>query len=77
MPEDKKPKEEAPESPVPGQIELHPTAYTYVVEVSGEQIGTEDPVMAVVLSMLEKNSQELKAIHKTIRAEIQKTQEKK
>lgn len=69
--ENKKPKEEAPESnktpeapetPVPGAIEAHPTAYTYVVEVSGEKIGTDDPVMAVVLSKLEQNSQGIKEI---------------
>jgi hypothetical protein len=63
-----KPKEEASESSevIPGQIEAHPTAYTYVVEVSGEKIGTEDPVMAVVLSKLEQNSQDIKKILEAI-----------
>lgn len=79
MEKEKNPKKEAPENPevpestAPGQIEAHPSAYTYVVEVSGEKIGTEDPVMAVVLSKLEQNSQELKAIREL----LEKTQEKK
>jgi len=74
--EKENPKKETPEAPeiaVPGQIEAHPTAYTYIVEVGGEKIGTDDPVMAVVLSKLEQNSQDLKKIIEAIEKAQAKT----
>jgi hypothetical protein len=52
MPEEKQ--EEKKEEVVPGQIEVHPSAFTYVVEVNGERVSTENPETAVIFSMLEK-----------------------
>jgi hypothetical protein len=39
---------------VSGQIEAHPTAFSYVVDVGGERVQTENPETAIILSMLEK-----------------------
>jgi hypothetical protein len=52
-------KEEKKEEVVPGQIEAIPTAYTYVIEVDGERISTENLDTAVILSQLEKINKKL------------------
>jgi hypothetical protein len=59
---EEKPTEEKPEETKAGQIEVIPNSYTYVVEVDGERIGTENVETAVILSKLEKIDQAIKEL---------------
>ena len=43
-----------------GQIEAVPSAFSYVVEVDGEKVSTENIETAIILSKLEKIHQEIK-----------------